>query len=124
VTSLVVLPEDQASRELMRHIDSVYDERYREHSQSCCVSLAPGYVCKLCRSYEAGRNAALELMRKIVAVEPVVQNGSAGGRCMYCQAELNAGRSGPNGGHKASCPWQSVRLALESPNGRGRRRRT
>ena len=68
MTSLVVLPEDQASRELMRHIDSVYDERYRAHSQSCCVSLAPGYVCKLCRSYEAGRNDVL-IMRPNDTIE-------------------------------------------------------
>ena len=58
VTPLVVVPEDQAPTTRTKRSESMYDERHREHSRDGCASMAPGYKCKLCRSYEAGRNVA------------------------------------------------------------------
>jgi hypothetical protein len=115
----MVLPEDEASRRLMRETDAIYDQRHREHRRNGCVSMARGYLCKICRSYEAGRNGALDLVRELVEVDPAVRDESGKDRCLYCRAELNGEESGPNRGHEASCSWRSVRLLLDRPDGPG-----
>ena len=99
----------------MRDTDAMYDERYREHSRNGCVSLAPEYHCKLCRSYEAGRNVVLDMVRSLVEVDPVVRDDTEHDRCLYCRAELKADRSDPHEGHEAGCPWHAVRLLLDGP---------
>jgi len=114
VSALVVLLEDQAPRTPKRRIDGLYDERRREHSRHGCVSMAPGYLCKLCRSYEAGRNLGLDLVRDLVAVNPVVRADSEHDRCLYCRAELKGDRAGPSDGHDSGCPWAAARLLLDA----------
>jgi hypothetical protein len=101
----------------MRHTDAMYDERYREHSRNGCISVAPQYLCKLCRSYEAGRNAALDMVRGLVGVDPVVRDDMEHDHCLYCRAELKGERSDPGEGHDANCPWQSARLLLDGAVG-------
>ena len=113
MTALVVLPEDQAPRTLKRHVDSLYDERYRDHRRNGCVSMAPGYLCKLCRSYEAGRNVGLDLVRELAAVDPVTRADGEHDRCLYCRAELNGDRAEPGEGHEPSCPWGSALALLD-----------
>jgi hypothetical protein len=105
----------------MRQTDAMYDERYREHSRNGCISLAPEYLCKLCRSYEAGRNLALDLVRSLVELDPVIRDDTEHDRCLYCRAELTGDRSDPADGHEASCPWRSARLVLEGADSPGRR---
>ena len=119
MTPLVVLPEDQALRRVMRRTDAMYDDRYREHSRNGCVSLAPEYVCKLCRSYEAGRTVALDLVRSLVGVDPIVRDDTEHDRCLYCRAELTGERSDSTEGHEAGCPWRSARALLDGAEGPG-----
>jgi hypothetical protein len=97
----------------MRQTDAMYHERHEEHRRKGCVSLAPDYHCKLCRSYEAGRNVALDLVRGLVAVNPVVREDTEHDRCLYCRAELKGEGSDPGQGHEAGCPWQSARRQLD-----------
>ena len=113
MTALAVLPEDQAARTLPKRAESMYDQRHREHSRNGCLSMAPGYRCKLCRSYEAGRNLGLDLARELVAVNPVVRADSEHDRCLYCRAELKGDPCDPNQGHEPGCAWRSARLLLD-----------
>jgi hypothetical protein len=135
LTPLIVLPDDEASRRLMRETDVIYDQRHREHSRNGCVSMAREHLCKTCRSYEAGRNVALELVRALVEVDPAVPDDAGQSRCLYCRAELNGEESGPAKeddpphpnppppggrelrGHEATCAWQSVKQLLDRPGG-------
>jgi hypothetical protein len=119
LTPLIVLPDDEASRRLMRETDAIYDQRHREHSRNGCVSMAREYLCKICRSYEAGRNVALEKVRALVEVDPAVRDDAGQNRCLYCKAELNGEGPGPTKGHEATCAWQSVRQLLDRPGGPG-----
>ena len=120
MTPLVVVPEDQAPTTRTKRSESMYDERHREHSRDGCASMAPGYKCKLCRSYEAGRNLGLDLVRDLVAVGPVVRADSEHDRCLYCRAELKGGSGGPTEGHEPDCPWRSARLLLDGDDGAAR----
>jgi hypothetical protein len=119
LTPLIVLPDDEASRRLMRETDAIYDHRRREHRRNGCVSMARAYLCKICRSYEAGRNVALDLVRELFEVDPAVRDDAGQDRCLYCQAELSGEGSGPKRGHEAGCSWQAVRLLLDRPEGPG-----
>jgi hypothetical protein len=98
----------------------MYDERYREHNRNGCVSMAPRYLCKLCRSYEAGRTVGLELVRRLLAVDHVVHAEGQPDRCLYCRAELTGDPSDSGKGHEPGCPWQSARLLLDHSEGRTR----
>jgi hypothetical protein len=98
----------------------MYDNRYREHRRDGCVSMAPGYLCKLCRSYEAGRNAGLDLVRELLVVDPVVRTEGEPERCLYCNAELKTDMPEADRGHDAGCIWRSARLLLDGAERNGR----
>jgi hypothetical protein len=106
----------------MRRTDSIYGERYQQHNRDGCVSMAPAYRCKLCRSYEAGRAVGLDLVRELLAADPVIRAEGEHDRCLYCRAELKGGPAHASKGHEPSCPWRSARLVLEEADGRSRRR--
>jgi hypothetical protein len=120
VTALALLPhEDEAAAEAMRQSDLTYQERHREHRRNGCLSVATRYVCKLCRSYEAGRSAALELVSELLEADPFAAEDGSRRRCRYCRAERPRAGDGNGTGHRPQCPWQAARLLLEETRERG-----